>query len=147
MSLPQTEENYRAIGSHPHWVWGFSHGFNEHQVVIGNGALKTKVRRDQPALVGMDLVRLTLVRSRSALQAVDVMTCLIARYGQGQFQGGDPGVAHDNAFLIADPFCKQMNGTTLKGGINAFEPAGVNTPVLQTICPVLGANPDSIPTA
>ena len=54
--------------------------------------------QDHPGLLGPELVRLTLERSHSARHAVDVLTDLIGRHGQGR--GGDGG---DHIFLIADP--------------------------------------------
>ena len=86
-------------------------------MAIGNEAIYTKTFRaaaqayragHSPALglLGMDLVRLALERSRSAAQAIDVLGSLVERYGQ--FGSGVPTKDHaaggyDNAFLVADP--------------------------------------------
>jgi dipeptidase len=43
LALPQARETYRHIGSRPIWCWGYEHGFNEHQVVIGNEGLHSKI--------------------------------------------------------------------------------------------------------
>src|SRR3954452_10418182 len=73
------------LGSRPTWLWGVEHGVNEHGVAIGNEKLYTtgspKVRPE--AVLGMDLVRLGLEQGTSADHAVEVMTGLIERYGQG----------------------------------------------------------------
>lgn len=104
VELPQVEVTYRHVGSRPHWCWGYEHGFNEHQVVIGNEALPTKLSPFTEAkLIGMEILRLGLERSRSAAEAVTVMTNLIARHGQGKF-ANEAGVrTYDNGFIIADP--------------------------------------------
>jgi hypothetical protein len=88
-------------------MWGVEHGVNEAGVAIGNEAVFTTLDASAApdALVGMDLVRLGLERSTTAAEAVDVMTWLIAQYGQGG-SGHDP--AHDSpfaywsSFLVAD---------------------------------------------
>ena len=43
VSLPQAKTTYRHVGSRPYWCWGYEHGFNEHQVVIGNEGLASKL--------------------------------------------------------------------------------------------------------
>src|SRR5207245_4229056 len=58
---------------------------------------------DGPTLLGTDVIRLTLERSRTALQAVDHLASLVERYGQGAFPGCPPEADCDYAFLVVDP--------------------------------------------
>ena len=103
VQLPQSQATYRHIGSRPYWCWGYEHGFNEYQVVIGNEGLASKYEFDSPKLIGMELVRLSLERAKTAAEAVEVMTALITKYGQGKFSN-DQGVrTYDNGYIIADP--------------------------------------------
>ena len=103
VELPGVTTTYRHIGSRPYWCWGYEHGFNEHQVVIGNEGLASKYEFDSPKLIGMELIRLGLERATTAAEAVTVMTELIAKYGQGKFSN-DQGVrTYDNGYIIADP--------------------------------------------
>ena len=89
VQLPQTATTYRHVGSRPYWCWGYEHGFNEHQVVIGNEGLGSKNEEfDSPKLIGMELIRLGLERAKTAAEAVEVMTALITKYGQGKFSNG-----------------------------------------------------------
>lgn len=92
------------MGSQPTWLWGVEHGLNEYGVAIGNEKVWTTGRpRDRaPALLGMDVVRLGLERSRTADEAVDTMTALIERYGQGGSGERDHVEPYDSSFLIAD---------------------------------------------
>lgn len=103
------EPTLRCVLSRPTWCWGAEHGVNEAGVAIGNEAIYTTLdpRAATPALIGMDLVRLGLERATTAKDAVDVITTLLERYGQG-------GTGHDvaivgkerpywSSFLIADP--------------------------------------------
>ena len=71
--------------SRPTWMWGAEHGVNEASVAVGNTTVYTLLdpRRSPPALTGMDLVRLALERASTAADAVEVITTMIERYGQG----------------------------------------------------------------
>lgn len=104
VELDQVSTTYGHVGSRPYWCWGYEHGFNEHQVVIGNEGLASKFPKFQePKLVGMELVRLGLERGRSAGEAVDVMVSLISKFGQGEFRNRDGVRTYDNGYIVADP--------------------------------------------
>jgi secernin len=89
----------------PTWLWGAEHGVNEYGVAIGNERVGTThdSARAKPALIGMDLVRLGLERSRTASEAVEVMTGLLESCGQGGIADATHGEAYDSSFLVADP--------------------------------------------
>lgn len=93
------------LGSRPTWMWGLEHGVNEHRVAIGNERVWTvdDPRAAPPALVGMDLVRLSLERAHTADDALDVVTGLLDAHGQGGSgeEGGE--VPYWSSFLIVDP--------------------------------------------
>jgi secernin len=104
VSLPAVATTYRHIGSRPYWCWGYEHGANEHQVVIGNEGLASRLpEASEPKLIGMEIIRLALERASSASEAVDVITSLVSEYGQGKF-ANDAGVrTYDNGYIVADP--------------------------------------------
>jgi dipeptidase len=89
----------------PTWLWGAEHGVNEFGVAIGNERVATvhDAARARPALIGMDLVRLALERSRDAEDALGVLIDLLTTYGQGGIADAAHGEAYDSSFLIADP--------------------------------------------
>jgi secernin len=95
-----------VVGSRPTWMWGFEHGVNEHRVAIGNERIfTTDDPHDAPAaLTGMDLVRLGLERSRSADEALDVMTTLLETHGQGGRCSEHEDDPYWSSFLVADPY-------------------------------------------
>tara|TARA_B100000470_G_scaffold76083_1_gene58553 strand:+ start:698 stop:2035 length:1338 start_codon:yes stop_codon:yes gene_type:complete len=104
VDVPQVGHTYRHVGSKPYWCAGYEHGFNEHQVVIGNEALPSLLKEVKtPKLVGMEALRIALERSRSAEEAVDVITNLVSEFGQGKFANYDGVRTYDNIYLIADP--------------------------------------------
>src|SRR5262249_49173709 len=101
IELSQSRQTFTVLGSQPERFWGSSHGVNEHGVAAGCTRLSSKLKIDKPGLLGTDLVRLALERSRSAHQAVDLITDLIERHGQGVFPDCPPLVDGDSAFLVA----------------------------------------------
>lgn len=104
VTIPQVATTYRHVGSRPYWCWGYEHGFNEHQVAIGNEALHSKLPEATTAkLVGMEILRLGLERSRTAAEAVEIITALISQYGQGKFANNAGIRTYDNGYIVADP--------------------------------------------
>ena len=102
---PSRAETIGALISRPWWMWGVEHGVNEAGVAIGNETIYTTLdpRGAPPALTGMDLVRLGLERGSSASEAVQVMTVLLSRYGQGGTGHYGAERPYWSSFLIADP--------------------------------------------
>jgi secernin len=79
-------------------------GANECNIVIGNEAVWTRELEGPPALLGMDLLRLALERSSTAIQAVHIICELLEEHGQGgACAEHDPGFTYHNSFLIVDP--------------------------------------------
>ena len=103
VDLPQAPRTHAVLLCRPFWMWGAEMGVNEHGVAIGNEAVFTKVpHAKEPALTGMDLVRLGLERAASADEALEVMTALLEEHGQGGECGYDGSLRYHNGFLLAD---------------------------------------------
>lgn len=104
IEIEQVAHTYAVVLSRPAWLWGAEMGANEHQVCIGNEAVWGRESSDgDEALLGMDLVRLGLERANTAEKAVDVITELLEKYGQGgSCMEEDGGFTYHNSFLISD---------------------------------------------
>ena len=104
IEIDQVMETHEVVLSRPTWMWGAEMGVNEHGLAIGNEAVFTRVPVEKSGLLGMDLVRLALERCSTADEALDLVTWMLARHGQGGQAGfRDRAFAYHNAFLIADP--------------------------------------------
>jgi dipeptidase len=103
LELPQPRQTYTVLGRRPLGQWGLDCGINEHQVAAGCVPLRSVLAGKGVGLLGTDLVRLTLERTRTARQGVDLLTDLVERYGQGAFLDCPAPDASDCALVIADP--------------------------------------------
>ncbi|MHA1535389.1 MAG: C69 family dipeptidase, partial [Promethearchaeota archaeon] len=103
ISIPQAKETAALIMSQPFWMFGCEIGSNEHGVVIGNEAVYSKEKYQETGLLGMDLLRLGLERGKSAKEALEVITGLLERYGQGGSGAyNQKGWIYHNSYVIAD---------------------------------------------
>lgn len=103
LNIPQVEETYEVLLLKPFWIWGCEMGSNEFGVTIGNEAVWTKMPYRKIGLLGMDLMRLALERTKTASEALTLITKLLEEYGQGG-PGGytDKKLFYHNSFIIAD---------------------------------------------
>lgn len=103
LTIPQAARTHRVLLSRPFWIWGAEMGANEHGVVIGNEAVHPRQKpQRKAALLGMDLLRLGLERGASAAEALEVITSLLERHGQGGNCSHLGRHFYDNSFIIAD---------------------------------------------
>ena len=103
ISIPQVERTNAVVLLKPDWIWGAEMGFNDYGLNIGNEAVFTNQKRNNPpSLIGMDMVRLTLERTKDAKSALNLMISLLEEYGQGGNCGYDKTFYYHNSFLIAD---------------------------------------------
>jgi secernin len=103
ITIPQVPRTHAVLLCRPFWMWGAEMGANDHGVVIGNEGLhaRTPAPREE-ALLGMDLLRLTLERAGTATEAVEVLTTLLSEHGQGGNCGHLIPSYYHNGFMIAD---------------------------------------------
>jgi len=104
LCIPQVSETYGVLLCRPFWMWGAEMGANDKGLAIGNEAVFTKMPVTKTnALTGMDLLRLALERASTARQGMEVITGLLADWGQGGACGYmDKGLFYHNAYILAD---------------------------------------------
>jgi dipeptidase len=104
ITIPQVEKTASMLLSKPFWMWGAEMGVNEHGVAIGNESVFSKIPANKkPALLGMDLLRLGLERSKTSQEALDVIASLLEEHGQGGNCIQEGHLYYHNSFLISDP--------------------------------------------
>lgn len=102
IEVDQVEETLAVLLLKPSWIWGCEMGCNEFGLNIGNEAVFTREKYGEPALTGMDMIRLALERCRDSRAALDFLIELLERYGQGGNCGYRKPFTYHNSFLIAD---------------------------------------------
>ncbi len=109
--VPQVQETVDCILSKPCWMWGCEMGANSNGVVGGNEAVSTLLADEllspdgspTKRLLGMDLLRLSLERGKSARHALDICIEHLEKYGQGgPCCKEDSDWTYENSFLFAD---------------------------------------------
>lgn len=101
--VPQVPETHEILMCKPFWMWGCEMGANDQGVVIGNEAVFTKEPYADNGLLGMDMMRLALERASTAERALEIITDLLAEFGQGGVAGyRNRRMRYHNAFLLAD---------------------------------------------
>lgn len=104
VEIAEVSDALEVALSRPAWMWGAEMGANERGVVIGNEAVFTRVEVAPRGLTGMDLLRIALERATSADDALELITGMLSRHGQGGRCGyRQEGFRYHNAFMIADP--------------------------------------------
>lgn len=103
LEIPQAEETYDVIISQPFWMFGCEMGANQFGVVIGNEAVFTTELLSKDGLLGMDMIRLALERTKSAKDALNLIIKLLETYGQGGNCGYHKKENYHNSWIIADP--------------------------------------------
>ena len=110
LKLGEDPGSVGVLLSQPDWLWGAETALSTQRVAVGNEKIWTTddPASAQPALIGMDLVRLAAEGAKDAAHAVFLIGRFLERYGQGG--GGERGddaatgtEPYWSSFLIADP--------------------------------------------
>ena len=101
--IPQAEETYEMILTKAFWTYGCEVGINEYGLAMGEEAVfTTQMAEASDGIIGPDLMRLALERTRTCKEAIDLMTALLEKYGQGGSAEMKGNSHFDSSFLMAD---------------------------------------------
>jgi len=103
--LPQARETYEVLLTKAFWTYGCEMGVNEHGLCMGEEAVFTTemAAEKRDGIIGPDLMRIALERSRTCREAIDLMVRLLEEYGQGGSAELKGNSHFDSSFLMADP--------------------------------------------
>lgn len=103
LTIAQAAHTYAVMGCKPYWIWGFEMGANEHGLIIGNEAQGSRCPGEtEEGLLGMDLLRLALERTRTAREAISLMGELLAAYGQNANANMLFDRRYENSYMLVD---------------------------------------------
>jgi dipeptidase len=101
--IPQAEETYEIFLTKAFWTYGCEVGVNEYGLAMGEEAVfTTEMAEEKDGIIGPDLMRLGLERARNCQQAIEIMTGLLEKYGQGGSAELKGNSHFDSSFLMSD---------------------------------------------
>jgi len=106
--FPSVRETYAVLIARPWWIYGAEMGVNEYGLAIGNVAVFTKEPYAEKGLLGMDMLRLALERTRTAREALKFLVELIEGVGQGGNYSYERRFRYHNSFILK-PFPPRNN--------------------------------------
>jgi secernin len=102
--IPQAAETFEVLLTKAFWTWGCEIGVNEHGLCMGEEAVfTTEMHEEKDGIIGPDLMRIALERTRTCREAIQLMTRLLEEYGQGGSAELKGNSHFDSSVLIADP--------------------------------------------
>jgi secernin len=101
--VPQAPETFEVILTKAFWTWGCELGVNGHGLCMGEEAVfTTEMNEKKDGIIGPDLMRIALERSRTCRDAIQLMTRLLEEYGQGGSAELKGNSHFDSSFLMSD---------------------------------------------
>jgi secernin len=101
--IPQAEETYEIFLTKAFWTYGCEIGVNEYGLAMGEEAVfTTEMAEEKDGIIGPDLMRIGLERARDCQEAIDIMTGLLDKYGQGGSAELKGNSHFDSSFLMSD---------------------------------------------
>jgi dipeptidase len=102
--IPQAEETYEILLTKAFWTYGCEIGVNEYGLSMGEEAVfTTQMQEEKDGIIGPDLMRIGLERARNCREAIQVMTELLEKYGQGGSAELKGNSHFDSSYIMSDP--------------------------------------------
>lgn len=101
--IPQAEQTYEIFLTKAFWTYGCEIGINEFGLAMGEEAVfTTEMAEQKDGIIGPDLMRIGLERARNCQEALEIMTGLLEKYGQGGSAEMKGNSHFDSSFLMSD---------------------------------------------
>ncbi len=101
--IPQAQETYEIFLTKAFWTYGCEIGINEYGLAMGEEAVfTTEMAEEKDGLIGPDLMRLGLERARNCQEAIEIMTALLEKYGQGGSAELKGNSHFDSSYIMSD---------------------------------------------
>lgn len=102
--VPQAKKTHEVLMIKAFWTYGCEIGINEHGLAMGEEAVYTTEMgtEQKDGIIGPDLMRLALERTRNCQEAIGLMTRLLGEYGQGGNCELSGNAHFDSSFILAD---------------------------------------------
>ncbi|MDO9302859.1 MAG: C69 family dipeptidase [Anaerolineales bacterium] len=102
--IPQAEQTYEVLLTKAFWTYGCEIGINEYGLAMGEEAVFTNAmdKEEKDGIIGPDLMRIGLERARNCQEAIEIMTSLLEKYGQGGSAEMKGNSHFDSSFLMSD---------------------------------------------
>jgi secernin len=102
--IPQAEQTHEILLTKAFWTYGCEVGVNEFGLSIGEEAVfTTRMQETRDGIIGPDLMRIGLERAKNCREAIQIMTSLLEKYGQGGSAELKGNSHFDSSFLMSDP--------------------------------------------
>ena len=104
LAIPQSQETYEVLLTKAFWTYGCEIGVNEYGLSMGEEAVYTtkEAIEKKDGVIGPDLMRIGLERAKNCREAIQIMTDLLEKYGQGGNCEMSGNSHFDSSFLMSD---------------------------------------------
>jgi secernin len=104
LAIPQSQETYEVLLTKAFWTYGCEIGVNEYGLSMGEEAIYTtkEAIEKKDGVIGPDLMRIGLERAKNCREAIQIMTDLLEKYGQGGNCEMSGNSHFDSSFLMSD---------------------------------------------
>lgn len=104
LAIPQSQETYEVLLTKAFWTYGCEIGVNEYGLSMGEEAVYTtkEAIEKKDGVIGPDLMRIGLERAKNCHEAIQIMTDLLKKYGQGGNCEMSGNSHFDSSFLMSD---------------------------------------------
>lgn len=102
--IPQAQQTHEVLLTKAFWTYGCEIGINKFGLAMGEEAVFTREMSGETinGIIGPDLMRIGLERAHNCREAIEIMTALLEKFGQGGSAELKGNSHFDSSYLMAD---------------------------------------------